>query len=133
MFAKHLHAYVYLIYGTAYCLNISSESAGAGAAVLIRAVEPLDGTDTMRAMRGPSITDRDLTRGPGRLCAAFGIDRALDGADLEIDERLWLVAGESVTLIGESRRIGLTKAAERLHRFYARGSRYLSGPKSLSP
>ncbi|GAC1404665.1 MAG: DNA-3-methyladenine glycosylase [Candidatus Velthaea sp.] len=133
MFAGPMHAYVYLIYGTAYCLNISSEIAGSGAAVLIRAVEPLGGIDTMRERRGARVADRDLTRGPGRLCAAFDIDRALDGADLETDERLWLAAGQSSATVGESTRIGLTKAAERLHRFYARGSTYLSGRKSLSP
>ena len=133
MFARHLHAYVYLIYGTAFCLNISSESAGAGAAVLIRAVEPLAGVDAMRALRGPHIAERDLTRGPGRLCTAFAIDRMLDGADMETDGRLWLTAGGSGGEVGESVRIGITKAADRLHRFYERGSRYLSGPKSLSP
>jgi len=133
MFARHLHAYVYFIYGTAFCLNISSEGDGVGAAVLIRALEPLQGLDAMRARRGAAIADRDLARGPGRLCSAFAIDRSLDGSDLETDEELWLAAGESPANIGESVRIGLTKAVERLHRFYVRGSRFVSGPRSLSP
>jgi len=133
MFAPHLHAYVYLIYGVAYCLNISSESGEVGAAILIRAVEPLAGLEAMRARRGSATADRDLARGPGRLTQAFAIDRALDGLDFDTNDRIWLVAGSAPDEIGESTRIGLTKAVERLHRFYERGSRYVSGPRSLSP
>jgi DNA-3-methyladenine glycosylase len=133
MFARHLHAYVYFIYGTAFCLNISSEAEGEGAAVLIRAVEPLHGIEAMRELRGDRISDRDLARGPGRLCAAFSIDRALDGADLETDGGLWLAAGDSPLDLGVSTRIGLSKAVEFPHRFYARGSLFVSGARSLSP
>jgi DNA-3-methyladenine glycosylase len=133
MFKRHLHAYIYFIYGTAFCLNITSEEADEGAAVLIRAVEPLTGIDAMRAHRGFATADRDLARGPGRLCRAFAIDRTLDGADLETGAELWLVAGsEPLPEVGESTRIGLSKATELPHRFYARGSRFLSGPRGLS-
>jgi DNA-3-methyladenine glycosylase len=133
MFKRHLHAYVYFIYGTAFCLNITSEEVDVGAAVLIRAVEPLTGIDIMRAHRGFTTADRDLARGPGRLCRAFAIDRALDGADLETSVEFWLAAApEPVAEIGESTRIGLTKATELPHRFYARGSRFLSGPRALN-
>jgi DNA-3-methyladenine glycosylase len=133
MFGSHLHAYVYLIYGTAYCLNVSSEPAGIGAAVLIRALEPVEGLALMRARR-TAVADRDLLRGPGRLCAALDIDRRFDGTDLETDPRLWLADDGSVKPpVGVSTRIGLTRAADVHHRFYARGSRYLSGRRSLSP
>ena len=134
MFLNHAHAYVYLIYGTSYCLNISSEAAGVGAAVLVRAVEPLRGAERMRGLRGrAALRDDDLARGPGNVCRAFGIDATLDGLDLEVDDRLWLADGGVRPAIGESVRIGLTKAAALPHRFYARGSRALSGPRSLSP
>ncbi len=72
-------AYVYLIYGMYHCLNVVTQAAGEGAAVLIRAVEPLDGIEQMIGARGTSRI-RDLARGPGRLCQALQIDRALDGA-----------------------------------------------------
>jgi DNA-3-methyladenine glycosylase len=133
MFGENFHAYVYFIYGTAYCLNISSEARGIGAAVLIRALEPIEGLDIMRARRGVSAADRDLLRGPGRLCAAFDIDRVLDGADLETDSRLWLASdGSPAPAVGESTRIGLTKATDVPHRFFARGSPFLSGQRKLS-
>ncbi len=134
MFLGHAHAYVYLIYGTSYCLNVATEAAGIGAAVLIRAAEPLAGLDRMRALRGrPGLRDAELARGPGNLCRAFAIGPALDGLDFDGDERMWLARGEVPADVGVSVRIGLTRAATLEHRFYARGSRAVSGPRSLSP
>lgn len=134
MFEQHAHAYVYLIYGTSYCLNVSAEGRGIGAAVLIRAAEPLVGIDLMRARRGrPGLRDDELARGPGNLCRAFGIGPALDGTDLDDDPRLALGDDGALAEVGTSVRIGLTRAAERPHRFYARGSRAVSGRRSLSP
>lgn len=134
MFGNYLHAYVYFIYGSAYCLNVSSEASGVGAAVLIRALEPVDGIAALRERRGPNVVDRDLLRGPGRVCRALDIDRRFDGADLETDARLWLADdGSMKPSVGVSPRIGLTRAADMHQRFYARGSRYLSGRRSLSP
>jgi len=134
MFGAHLYAYVYFVYGSAYCLNVSSEREGVGAAVLIRALEPVAGIERARSNRGPGVADRDLMRGPGRLCAALEIDRRLDGVDLESDVRLWLADDGVVRpAVGASPRIGLTRGAEAHRRFYARGSRYLSGTRSLSP
>ncbi len=73
MFGPHLTVYVYLIYGANWCINISSEGEGIGAAVLIRALEPVAGVDTMRALRGrPELKARELLRGPGNLCRALG-------------------------------------------------------------
>jgi DNA-3-methyladenine glycosylase len=134
MFRPHLHAYVYFIYGANWCLNVSSEEEGIGAAVLIRAAEPLEGAEAMRARRGrPELRERELARGPGNLCRALGIGPALDGADLEDDPTLWLADDGTVLPVGVSARIGLTKAAERELRFYARGNPSVSGPRALSP
>ena len=134
MFEQHAHVYVYLIYGSSYCLNISTEGPGIGAAVLIRAAEPLSGIARLRAQRGrPDLRDDELARGPGNLCRAFGIGPAFDGLDLDVDGRLILGEDGAAPEVGVSVRIGLTKAAEREHRFYARGSRAVSGRRSLSP
>ena len=134
MFQAHAHVYVYLIYGTSYCANISTEEPGVGAAVLLRAAEPLAGIEHMRARRArPGARDDELARGPGNLCRAFGIGPALDGLDLDADDRLVIGDDGAALPIGMSVRIGLTKAAEREHRYYARGRRAVSGPRSLSP
>jgi DNA-3-methyladenine glycosylase len=134
MFLAHAHAYVYLIYGTSYCLNVATEAAGVGAAVLIRAAEPIAGHERMRSLRGrPALRDAELARGPGNLCRAFAIGPALDGLDFDRDERLWLADGGPAPETGVSVRIGLTKAVALEHRWYARGSRAVSGPRSLSP
>lgn len=132
MFLRRGHAYVYLIYGMYFCVNVSSEEAGVGAAALLRALEPLEGIALMERRRG---TDRaqDLARGPGRLAQALEIDRRHDGLDLCGRGALWLAdavgpRGE----IGASVRIGLTKEADRVLRFYERGNRFISGPKRLN-
>jgi DNA-3-methyladenine glycosylase len=132
MFLKPHHAYVYLIYGTAYCFNVTSEEEGEGAAVLVRALEPLDGLALMERRRGTRVA-RDVCRGPGRLAQALGIDRALDGRDLMADPKLWLAHGDGAGAVGTSRRIGITKAADRRLRFYLRGNPFVSGPQKLSP
>ena len=126
------YAYVYRIYGISYMLNVSSEADGIGAGVLIRAVEPLEGVDLMRRNRRVEEL-RDLARGPGRLAAAFAIDRRLDGVDLCRRGALWISRDRRVIGdIGSSSRIGLTKAAESQLRFYLRGNRFVSGQKSLN-
>ena len=76
---------------------------------------------------------RDLARGPGRLCAALGIDRRLDGIDLCQAGPLWLgTDGQAPGEIGQSKRIGITRAADSLLRFYVRGNRFVSGPRALN-
>jgi DNA-3-methyladenine glycosylase len=133
MFGRRGYAYVYLIYGTSWCLNVTSAVPGLGEAVLIRALEPVAGIEAMRARR-PGIADRDLLRGPGRLCAALGIDGSFDGIDLCAARSPLALYDDSLALpIGVSTRIGLTRAAERELRFYARGNKWLSGRVSLSP
>jgi DNA-3-methyladenine glycosylase len=134
MFGPPLHAYVYFIYGANWCLNVTSEAEGVGAAALVRACEPVTGIATMRTLRGrPAVKDRDLARGPGNLCRAFGIGPEFDGADLTGGSALWLADDGVVLPVGVSPRIGITKAAEAPLRFYARGNPSVSGPRALSP
>jgi DNA-3-methyladenine glycosylase len=133
LFGPPHRAYVYLIYGTSFCFNLSSEANGEGAGVLVRALEPLEGLALMAARRGTGVT-RDLCRGPGRLCQALGIDRTADGINLFEHPRLWLAKKNGTSYrIRRSRRIGLTQAAERRLRFYEAGNRFISGPLHLSP
>lgn len=132
LFGPPHRAYVYLIYGTSHCFNLSSEPDGEGAGVLVRALEPVEGLELMRRRRG--IEDpRDLCRGPGRLCAALDIDRSFDGAELFERDRLWLESGSPQARVRRSRRIGLNRAAHRRLRFYEAGNPFVSGPARLSP
>jgi DNA-3-methyladenine glycosylase len=135
LFLERGHAYVYLAYGVSFMLNVSSEASGTGAGVLIRALEPVEGVSIMRQNRGVERL-RDLTRGPGRLAQALRIDRSLDGVDLCREGPLWLAGDDSggtgETEIGESVRIGISREAERVLRFYVRGSPFVSGAKSLN-
>jgi DNA-3-methyladenine glycosylase len=131
LFLERGRAYVYFIYGSYYCLNVAAETHGVGAGVLLRALEPLAGIDGMARQRGTENV-RDLARGPGRLAQAMQVDLRLDGVDLCRDRRLWLGdALQPTGRIGRSVRIGLTKEAHRLLRFYERGSAFVSGPKPL--
>jgi DNA-3-methyladenine glycosylase len=132
LFLERGHAYVYLAYGSSFMLNVSSETSGVGAGVLIRAIEPTDGITIMQRNRGTELV-RDLARGPGRLCAALAIDRRLDGIDLCRNGPLWLGSdGQASDEIGQSKRIGITRAADSPMRFYVRGNRFVSGPQALN-
>jgi DNA-3-methyladenine glycosylase len=133
LFEEHGHAHIYLAYGISYMLNVSSEAAGIGAGVLLRAIEPLEGIPIMQHNRGVERL-RDLARGPGRLTAALRVDLRFDGLDLCREGPLWLGQDDqALGDIGQSVRIGITKDADRLLRFYRRGSPFVSGPRSLSP
>lgn len=131
LFLERGFAYVYFSYGVHWMLNVSAETKKVGAGVLLRALEPLEGIELMQQRRGtPRLSD--LARGPGRLAAAFGIDRRLDGSDLCGGGPLWLgTATRPPGKIARSVRIGITKEAQRLLRFYERGSPFVSGPLSL--
>jgi DNA-3-methyladenine glycosylase len=132
MFGPKGYAYVYLIYGMYHALNVSGGAQGVGEAVLIRACEPVLGLDAMRQFRG-EVPERDLMRGPGRLAMALGIDRGLDGGDLCARGPLWLSCdGREPPECAVSTRIGISRDAHRPLRFFARGSRYVSGPVSLN-
>jgi DNA-3-methyladenine glycosylase len=131
MYLAQGHAYVFFNYGAHFMLNVVSEPSGVAAAILIRALEPLEGIEIMQRHRR---TTRmlDLTRGPGRLAAALQIDRGDDGLDLCGDSALWIgVSNLPCGVIGKSVRIGITRAADKLLRFYERGNPYVSGPKRL--
>ena len=131
LFLPHGHAYVYFTYGSCFMMNVSSETSGTGAGVLVRAVEPLEGIRFMQRRRG---TTRllDLARGPGRLAQAMDIDKQYDGVNLCAGGKLWLGAAvRPAGRIGASIRIGITRDVHRLYRFYERGNPFVSGPKQL--
>jgi len=131
LFLEHGRAYVYFVYGAHYMLNVSSERHGIGAGILLRAIEPLEGIESMKRRRRTSRLT-DLARGPGRLASALAIDPRLDGLDLSANGPLWLGAPVRRTgPIGVSVRIGISKDAHRMLRFYERGNPFVSGPKRL--
>jgi DNA-3-methyladenine glycosylase len=134
------HAYVFFNYGAHFMLNVSSEPPGTAGGILLRAVEPIDGIDLMQRHRKTKNL-LDLTRGPGRLAAAFRIDRSLDGVDLCSPGALWLgissppsrnsaSAPESPS-IASTIRVGISRAADLPLRFYEIGNPFVSGPKHL--
>lgn len=113
------HAYVYFVYGMHYCVNVVARRAGDPQAVLLRALEPLEGLDVMRAHRAGRIPaarlkPRDFASGPARLCQALAIDRALDHADLVTGEVLFIERGRRVPAdrIIATPRIGVGYAEE---------------------
>jgi DNA-3-methyladenine glycosylase len=112
-------AYVYFIYGVHWCFNAVTRAAGEPSAVLVRAIEPIDGIELMRARRAAARTDRDLGNGPGKLCAALGIDGRHNGLRLD---RLPLRIREGAPVadadVVVSPRIGITKAADWPLRWY---------------
>ena len=126
MFGPPGFAYVYRSYGIHWCLNFVCEHEGSASAVLIRALEPLDGIATMRRRR--SLKDeRLLCAGPGRLCEALGVTIAHNG--LALDRRPFqLITREETPEVVAGARIGITKAAELPWRYGLKGSRYLSKP-----
>jgi len=131
LFLRHGHAYVYFCYGAHYMLNVSSEPPGVGSGILLRAIEPLEGVETMMRFRKTTRL-HDLARGPGRLAAALRITPRLDGQDLCGRGSLWLgTPARPAAPIGVSVRIGITKDAHRPLRFYERGNPFVSGPKRL--
>ena len=130
LFGPPGRAYVYRSYGIHALLNAVCEPEGVGAAVLIRALEPLDGIETMRERRGLERLE-DLCSGPGKLTQALGVELELNGSDLEHGP----IAFETVAPGWEhvapvaGVRVGITKAAELPWRFAAPGSRFVSRPR----
>ena len=132
LFLRRGHAYVYFIYGMHFCVNVSAETPGVGAGVLVRALEPVEGVELMRERRGVH-RPADLARGPGRLAESMDIDRSLDGVDLCARGPLWL--GSELRppgRIATSVRIGISKEMHRPLRFYEVGNPHVSGPRKLS-
>jgi DNA-3-methyladenine glycosylase len=146
MFGPGGTAYVYFTYGMHHCMNIAAAAAGDPQAVLIRALEPVEGMDVMRRHRAAMARAADpaalleglLCSGPARLCVALGIDRRHSGLDLTRRGAIW-VEGPKRSLvsehaIGRSTRIGVGYAgpwALRELRFYLRGNSSVSGPRGL--
>jgi DNA-3-methyladenine glycosylase len=127
MFGPPGLAYVFFTYGSCYCVNVVCEPAGCGAAVLLRALEPVEGLAAMASARG---RDRDLLNGPGRICQALGIDRAFDGVDLLSSGELFLEAGPGFaeSEVAQTCRIGISVGQDLPWRFAVAGNRHVSRP-----
>ncbi len=132
MFSEGGVAYVYFTYGNHYCLNVVVEKENTAHAVLIRALEPIKGIEQMKKNRNTG-NIYNLTSGPGKLTQAFEIDLKLNGADLTGDE-LYICENNTNRRfkIKKSKRIGITKNADKLFRFYAADSPFVSGINSNS-
>jgi DNA-3-methyladenine glycosylase len=152
MFKQGGHLYVYFTYGMHFCANVVTEEEGIGHAVLIRAIEPVKGIETMRKNRGfeklynkaPALliigaeralgstkkkSELNLTNGPAKFCQAFNIVREQNGIDLLGDD-IYLTEGISIKKpqILSSQRIGITQGKEKKWRFYLKGNEYISKP-----
>ncbi len=137
MYLRGGHAYVYFTYGVHFCMNVVCGREGEGTAVLLRALAPTEGLDRMFALRPKARAVTDLCSGPGKLTAALGIDRSLDGTNLLTSPMLFVERRRSRVfperLIGVSPRIGLNPApaaagvwARKPLRFFVRGNPHLS-------
>jgi DNA-3-methyladenine glycosylase len=126
LFGPPGRAYVYFSYGIHSLLNAVCEDEGVGAAVLIRALEPVDGIDLMRARRGLERT-QDLCSGPGKLTEALGIGLADNGSSL-LDGPIEVLPRDSEPEIVVGERVGITKAAELPWRFCDARSVHVSRP-----
>ncbi len=141
MFGPAGHLYVYVSYGMHHCCNVVCGPEGFGSGCLVRAVEPLEGVEVMRELREAGragkaqagrvrkhpLKLRDLTNGPGRVCAALGIDKALYGHDLTVEPLVLdftpLLPGET---IGCSPRVGISKNADAPKRYFIEGNAFVS-------
>ncbi len=135
MFGHPGHLYVYFSYGVHWCANVVTGVEGEASAVLLRALHPVAGLPLMRAARWTTQkrqVDRDLCRGPGRLCQALGIDRSFDGADLTGGGgAIWLADDGVVPPVtpAASPRVGISSAQDRLWRFSLPDHDGVSGPR----
>lgn len=126
MFSESGHLYVYFTYGMHYCMNIVTGTVGRGAAVLIRAVEPLEG-EVVLQMHRPKVSGVNLTNGPAKLCQALGVTAHMSGHDLRRGELQLMTRqlrrGETII---QTTRIGTSEAKEMPWRFYIAGNPYVS-------
>lgn len=141
MFGPAGHLYVYVSYGMHHCCNVVCGPKGFGSGCLVRAVEPLEGVEVMRELREAGragkeqaerarkhpLKLRDLTNGPGKVCAALGIDKELYGHDLTVEPLVLgfapLLPGET---IGRSPRVGISKNIDAPKRFFIEGNEFVS-------
>jgi DNA-3-methyladenine glycosylase len=131
MYGPPGHAYVYFIYGMHHCFNVVTEREGFPAAVLVRAIEPVEGIEVMRRNR-PGRSGVELTNGPAKLCYALGIDRALNAMDLVTSDELWLEQDEFVVdeRVKTGPRVGVRgdeRAVEVEWRFWIESNPWVSG------
>jgi DNA-3-methyladenine glycosylase len=126
MFGEPGHAYVYFTYGNHHCLNVTTQARGTPGAVLIRAIEPLEGISLMRRLR-PNVPDSALTNGPGKLTKALGIDKSLNEIDMTEPGVLFVedAKNEQIEIV-RSTRIGIRVGKEHLWRFCVSGNPYVS-------
>ena len=136
MFKEGGHLYVYFTYGMHFCANVVTEDEGIGHAVLLRAIEPVEGIHFMKKRRG--MEDRDgmrflLTNGPAKLCQALGISRKENGTDL-LGNEIFIAEGVALprSQLGISTRIGIRNAAEKKWRFYIKGNEFISRKETAS-
>ncbi len=122
--------YVYRSYGIHCCLNIVSKPLDSVGAVLLRAVEPTTGLELMRARR-PGRADRDLCRGPGRVCRALGITLADAMIDVVAHGDLWIEPSEKTLCVSATPRVGITRAVDVPWRFAAAGSPFVSAMRTV--
>lgn len=136
MYLSGGHLYVYFTYGMHHCMNVVTQEADVAEAVLLRAAQPLRGIETIRERRPKARREFDLMNGPGKLCAALGVDRALDGAPLDrgsllIEPRDIRVAEDDIAV---SARIGIDGSGEAASwplRFFLAGNRYVSAYRNV--
>ncbi len=134
MFLGGGHAYVYFTYGMHHCLNVVCGRPGDGVAVLVRAIQPTDGLDTMYRRRPAARRDTDLCSGPGKLTQALALDRRHDGVDLRTSDELYIERlrrrALSSRLVAQTARVGVGYAgvwAKRPLRFLIKGNPHVSG------
>lgn len=133
MFGPPGHAYVYQIYGLHHCINIVTAPEGIGEAVLIRALEPVDGIGLMQRRRPATTKSADLCKGPGRLVQAMGITKAMNNMGLT-GNSLYILPAEAYPPHNRpfdtvaTTRIGITRGADLPYRFYIVGNRFVSFP-----
>jgi DNA-3-methyladenine glycosylase len=129
MFGTPGHAYVYMIYGFYFCLNVVTDRVGYPAAVLIRAVEPVENVDLMRELRNNPERETNIASGPGKLCMAMSIDKQLNGADL-LGTTMWIEDRKlEPGSIRTSPRVGIDYAGEykdKPWRFFVDGNPHVS-------
>jgi DNA-3-methyladenine glycosylase len=128
MFGPPGRLYVYFTYGKHYCCNVVTGPSGSGAAVLIRAVEPLEGQSVMHSLR-QAVEPRNLTNGPAKVCQAMGIDKRLNGHDLRLKPLQLLIKRPiAQSSIIQTTRIGISRDTMRAWRYYLKHNSYVSKP-----
>ena len=125
MFGEAGHVYVFFSYGSHWCLNFTTEEEGQPGAVLIRALEPVEGIEQMITSRGVSALGK-LTNGPGKLTKALSIDGGFNGEDVVKSNRLYVLGREGPVRVKTSPRIGVSRGREQQWRFFVEGNPFVS-------